>query len=132
MSSATTGVRMRADKAQMELQQVRLCGVVRGVGRLRATALGDEWQAGKMRAEGARCSQGAVWRAHCFSHQRRTFARQFGYCTVYGFGLSNKEVPSPSRASSPDSARTLWLCIRDCRAPPLDARASKAALESPR
>ena len=50
---------MRADKAQMELQQVRLCGVVRGVGRLRATALGDEWQAGKMRAEGARCSQGA-------------------------------------------------------------------------
>ena len=58
---------MRADKAQMELQQVRLCGVVRGVGRLRATALGDEWEAGKMRAEGARCSQGSVWRAHCFA-----------------------------------------------------------------
>ena len=31
----------------------------------------------------------AVWRAHCFSHQRRTFARQFGY-VLYGFSLSNK------------------------------------------
>lgn len=92
---------MRADKAQMELQQVRLCGVVRGVGRLRATALGDEWEAGKMRAEGARCSQGAVWRRRIASHQRRTT------CTRV-----IKYVPS--RAGSPDSAlRT--LCAQSSR-----------------
>jgi hypothetical protein len=82
---------MRADKAQMELQQVRLCGVVRGVGRLRATALGDEWEAGKMRAEGARCSQGA---AHCFAPETHYLYPSDKVCTLAG-RLSGLRAPDP-------------------------------------